>query len=147
MKTFSAKPAEVERQWLVIDATGRPMGRLAVEVAKILRGKHKPIFTRHIDTGDFVIVINAEKMVLTGSKGKEPVYHHTGWPGALKSISRADELAKKPEEALRRVVKGMLPHNSLGADTLDKLKIYAGPDHPHAAQKPVEYVPAAFRGE
>jgi large subunit ribosomal protein L13 len=139
MKTFSAKAEQIERQWLVIDAEGKPMGRLAVEVAKLLRGKHKPIFTFHVDTGDFVIVINAAKLVLTGRKAGENVYRHSGWPGAIKSISRGDELAKKPEEAFRRVVKGMLPHNKLGDDMLDKLKIYAGPDHPHEAQKPVEW--------
>jgi large subunit ribosomal protein L13 len=139
MKTFSAKPEQIERQWLVIDAEGKPMGRLAVEVAKLLRGKHKPIFTFHVDTGDFVIVVNAAKLVLTGRKAGENVYRHTGWPGALKHITRGDELAKKPEEALRRVVKGMLPHNKLGDDMLDKLKIYAGPEHPHAAQKPVDW--------
>ena len=136
MKTFSAKSEEIERQWLVIDAQGKPMGRVAVEVAKILRGKHKPIFTFHVDTGDFVIVVNAAKLVLTGRKAGEKVYHHTGWPGAIKSVTRGDELAKKPEEAFRRVVKGMLPHNKLGDDMLNKLKIYAGPDHPHGTNNP-----------
>ena len=99
MKTFSAKPESIDRQWLVIDATGKSMGRLAVDVAVILRGKHKPIFTPHVDTGDFVIVLNASQIVLTGRKAGEPVYHHTGWPGALKMISRGDELARKPQEA------------------------------------------------
>ena len=144
MKTFSAKAGEIDRQWLVIDAEGKPIGRLAVEVAKLLRGKHKPIFTFHVDTGDFVIVVNAAKLVLTGRKAGENVYRHTGWPGALKTITRGDELAKRPEEAFRRVVKGMLPHNKLGDDMLDKLKIYAGPDHPHQAQKPVEWTSQAL---
>jgi large subunit ribosomal protein L13 len=137
MKTFSAKAEQIERQWHVLDATGKPMGRLAVEVAKLLRGKHKPIFTFHVDTGDFVIIINADKLVLTGRKASEQVYRHSGWPGAIKSISRGDELAKKPEEAIRRVVRGMLPHNKLGDAMITKLKVYAGPDHPHEAQKPV----------
>ena len=140
MKTYSAKPADIERQWYVIDAAGKPLGRLATDVARLLRGKHKPIFTPHIDTGDFVIIINASQLVLTGRKAGENVYHHTGWPGAIKSITRGDELAKKPEEAFRRVVKGMLPHNRLGAAQINKLKIYAGPDHPHEAQKPIEWV-------
>jgi large subunit ribosomal protein L13 len=139
MKTYSAKPDQIEKQWYVIDAAGKSMGRLAVEIAKLLRGKHKPIFTQHIDTGDFVIVVNASQIVLTGRKASEKVYRHSGWPGALKHLTRGDELERKPEEALRRVVKGMLPHNKLGDAQIDKLKGYAGPDHPHAAQKPVEW--------
>src|SRR5215831_14226012 len=135
MKTYSAKPQDIERKWHVIDADGRPMGRLAVDVAKLLRGKHKPTFTPHMDTGDFVIVVNAAKLVLTGRKAGENIYRHSGWPGAIKSITRGDELAKKPEEALRRVVRGMLPHNRLGDALIGKLKVYAGPDHPHTAQK------------
>jgi large subunit ribosomal protein L13 len=147
MKTFSAKPEEIERTWYIIDGAGKPMGRLAVEVAKLLRGKHKPIFTRHVDTGDFVIVINAAQVVLTGRKAGEPIYRHSGWPGALKSISRGDELNRKPAEALRRVVRGMIPHNRLGDATIKKLKVYAGPDHPHVAQKPVVWSPVAAKGE
>ncbi len=139
MKTYSAKPEEIERQWLVIDAADKPMGRLAVDIATLLRGKHKPIFTPNVDTGDFVIIVNAARLALTGRKAAEPVYRHTGWPGALKWISRGDELARKPEDALRRVVRGMLPHNRLGDAMINKLKIYAGPDHPHSAQKPVEW--------
>lgn len=139
MKTFSAKPAEIERQWYVIDATGKHMGRLASDVAKLLRGKHKPIFTPHVDTGDFVIVVNAAKLVLTGRKVSENVYHHSGWPGGLKSITRGEELVRKPQEAFRRVVRGMLPHNRLGRAMIKKLKVYAGADHPHAAQKPVSW--------
>ena len=140
MKTYSAKPEEIERQWHVIDGAGYSMGRLAVEVAKILRGKDKVIFTPHVDTGDFVIVVNASQVKLTGRKGGEFVYRHSGWPGALKSITRGDELARRPEEALRRVVKGMLPHNRLGDAMIKKLKIYAGAEHPHDAQKPIAWV-------
>lgn len=148
MKTFSAKPEQIERQWVVIDAAGKPMGRIAVEVAKVLRGKNKPTFTPHVDTGDFVIVINAAKIRLSGRKAGENVYHHTGWPGALKSITRGDELAKKPAEALRRVVRGMLPHNRLGDAIIKKIKVYAGAEHPHEAQKPVAWTnPAEKQGE
>jgi large subunit ribosomal protein L13 len=140
MKTYTAKPEQLERTWYVVDAANLPMGRLAADVAKILRGKHKPIFTPHCDTGDFVIVVNASQVVLTGtSKQSERIYRHSGWPGALKSISRAQELEKRPEEAVRRVVRGMLPHNKLGDATITKLKVYAGPDHPHEAQKPVAW--------
>jgi large subunit ribosomal protein L13 len=137
MKTFSAKPEQIERKWYVVDAANKPMGRVATEVAIILRGKHTPIYTPHVDTGDFVIVINAAQVVLSGNKASENVYRHSGWPGALKSITRGDELATKPEEAMRRVVRGMLPHNRLGDAQIEKLKVYAGPDHPHEAQKPV----------
>ncbi|HLV80885.1 MAG TPA: 50S ribosomal protein L13 [Chthonomonadaceae bacterium] len=140
--TVSARPEDMEAQrvWYIMDATDKPLGRLAVDAAMILRGKHKPIFTPHVDTGDHVIIINAEKVVLTGvNKGKENVYHHTGWPGALKSVQRQDELAKRPEEAIRRVVRGMIPHNKLGDAIIKKLKVYRGPDHPHAAQKPVVF--------
>ena len=143
MKTFSAKPEELERKWLVLDAAGKPMGRLAVEAAKLLRGKHKTIFTTHVDTGDFVIIVNASQLVLTGRKSGENVYRHSGWPGAIKSITRGDELKKKPEEAIRRVVRGMLPHNKLGDAMITKLKVYAGPEHPHAAQMPVQWTGAA----
>ncbi len=140
MKTYSAKPQDIERIWYVIDAAGKPIGRIASDVARLLRGKHKPIFTPHMDTGDFVIIVNAAELVLTGRKAGENIYRHSGWPGALKWITRGDELARKPEEAFRRVVKGMLPHNKLGAAMIDKLKIYAGPDHPHEAQKPIPWV-------
>ena len=138
MKTFSARPERIERQWLVIDAGGQHMGRIATDIARLLRGKHKPIFTPHVDTGDFVIVVNAEGLVLTGRKHAERIYRHSGWPGALKSVTRGEELARRPEEALRRVVRGMLPHNRLGDAMINKLKIYAGPEHPHAAQKPAK---------
>ncbi len=140
--TVSARPEDMEAQrvWYIMDAAGKPLGRLAVDAAKVLRGKHKPIFTPHVDTGDHVIIINAEKVVLTGaSKPNEPVRHHTGWPGALKSVQRQDELAKKPEEAIRRVVRGMIPHNKLGDAIIKKLKVYKGSVHPHAAQKPVVF--------
>jgi large subunit ribosomal protein L13 len=140
--TVSARPEDMEAQrvWYVMDATDKPLGRLAVDAAKILRGKHKPIFTPHVDTGDHVIIINAEKVVMTGAnKGKESVRHHTGWPGALKTIERQQELDKKPEEAIRRVVRGMIPHNKLGDAVIKKLKVYRGPVHPHAAQKPVVF--------
>ena len=135
-----AEDMEAQRKWYIMDATNKPLGRLAVDAAKILRGKHKPIFTTHVDTGDHVIIINADKVVMTGgTKAGEPVYHHTGWPGALKSVQRGDELAKKPEEAVRRVVRGMVPHNKLGDAIIKKLKVYRGPEHPHAAQKPEVY--------
>jgi large subunit ribosomal protein L13 len=148
MKTFSAKPEEIERRWYVIDVAGKPMGRVATDIARLLRGKHKPIFTPHVDTGDFVIVVNAAQIVLTGRKASENVYRHSGWPGALKWITRGDELARKPQDALRRVVKGMLPHNRLGDSLIRKLKIYAGPDHPHEAQQPVAWVhPSERQGE
>ncbi len=148
MKTYSAKPQQIERKWLVIDVAGKPMGRIATDIARLLRGKHKAIFTPNQDTGDFVIVVNASQLVLTGRKAGENVYRHSGWPGALKSITRGDELAKKPEEALRRVVKGMIPHNKLGNAVINKLKIYAGPDHPHEAQKPEAWVnPMDKQGE
>lgn len=140
--TVSARPEDMEKQrvWYVMDASDKPLGRLAVDAAKILRGKHKPIFTPHVDTGDNVIIINAEKVVLTGaSKAGESVYHHSGWPGALKSIQRKDELEKRPDEAIRRVVRGMLPHNKLGDAIIKKLKVYKGATHPHDAQKPVVF--------
>ncbi|HZO91405.1 MAG TPA: 50S ribosomal protein L13 [Chthonomonadaceae bacterium] len=140
--TISARPEDMEKQrvWYVLDAAEVPLGRLAVDAAKLLRGKHKPIFTPHVDTGDHVIIINAEKVVLTGvNKGSEPVYHHSGWPGALKSVQRQEELAKRPEEAIRRVVRGMIPHTKLGDQIIKKLRVYRGPNHPHAAQKPIVY--------
>jgi large subunit ribosomal protein L13 len=137
MKTYSANPETIERTWWVVDAAGQPMGRLAADIARLLRGKHKPTFTPNVDTGDFVIVINAAQVRLTGRKGSERLYRHSGWPGGIKSVTRADELAARPEDALRRVVRGMIPHNRLGDAIINKLKVYAGPDHPHAAQQPV----------
>src|SRR5512143_951641 len=137
MKTYSAKPEEIERQWYVVDAAGLSIGRIATAIARLLRGKHKPIFTPNQDTGDFVIVVNAAQLVLTGRKAGENLYRHSGWPGGLKSTTRGAELARKPQEAFRRVVRGMLPHNRLGDAQIRKLKVYAGPDHPHEAQKPI----------
>lgn len=136
MKTYSTKPSDIKREWFVVDAAGKPLGRLAAAVAKILRGKHKPIFAPHLDTGDFVIVVNASKVKLTGHKHEELVYWHTMWPGGLRSVSRGKMIAQKPERAIRRAVKGMLPHNKLGEAMLGKLKVYAGPEHPHEAQQP-----------
>ena len=136
MGTFMAKPAEIERKWYIIDAAGRPLGRTASEAARILRGKHKPIFTPHIDTGDFII-INADQAILTGKKlDQKMYYHHSGYPGGLKEVKYKDLMAKKPVLAVEKAVKGMLPHNSLGRATAKKLKVYAGSEHPHAAQKP-----------
>ena len=135
MKTYSAKPKDIARDWVVLDATGVPVGRLAVEAAKLLRGKHKPIFTPHMDTGDHVIIINAERAVYTGNnKGDEPIYRHTLYPGGIKSVPRGEFLTKRPEEAILRTVKGMLPHNSLGAQMFRKLRVYRGGTHPHEAQ-------------
>ena len=140
MKTYSAKPLEVERKWYVIDATDMPLGRLAVAAANLLRGKTKPEYTPNVDTGDFVIVINAEKVVVTGKKETDKIYrHHTGYPGGLKEISFKALMEKDPRLAVEKAVKGMLPHNTLGSEQFTKLKVYAGSEHPHAAQKPVEY--------
>lgn len=132
-----AKPEELQRKWYVIDAAGQPLGRLASEVASILRGKHTPRFTPHVDTGDFVIVINAEKVVLTGKKLKQKKYrYHTGYPGGLKEVSYETLMAKHPEKVIEMAVKGMLPHNRLGRQMYKKLKVYRGAEHPHQAQKP-----------
>lgn len=140
MKTYSAKPLEVERKWYVIDATDMPLGRLAVAASNLLRGKTKPEFTPNVDIGDFVIVINAEKVIVTGKKETDKIYrHHTGFPGGLKEISFKALMEKDPRLAIEKAVKGMLPHNTLGAEQFTKLKVYAGSEHPHAAQKPVEY--------
>ena len=137
MPTYTPKASEITREWVLIDADGLVLGRLATEVARILRGKHKPTWTPHMDTGDHVVIINAEKVVMTSDKAeKKQVYSHSGYPGGLKSRTYADLMARKPEEAVRRSIKGMLPHNRLGAAQLKKLKVYAGPNHPHAAQQP-----------
>lgn len=137
MKSFIAKPHEVERKWYVIDAEGKNLGRLASEVASILRGKKKPIYTPHVDTGDYVIIVNAEKIVVTGNKMKQKVYkRHTGYPGGLKEITLEKLLDKKPEEVLKHAIKGMLPKGRLGRQMYTKLKVYAGPEHNHQAQKP-----------
>ena len=137
MKSFIAKPHEVERKWYVIDAKDRTLGRLSTEAASILRGKKKPIFTPHVDTGDYVIVINAEKVEVTGKKRKEKIYkRHTGYPGGLREITFEKLQAKKPEEIIRHAIKGMMPKGKLGRQMYKKLKVYAGPEHAHAAQKP-----------
>lgn len=137
MQTFMARKEDIERKWHLVDAQGLVLGRLASRIAQILRGKEKPIFTNHVDTGDFVIVVNAEKVMLTGNKLEEKTYFwHSRHPGGIKSLTAAEMLKKKPEEVVRLAVKGMLPKGKLGRATLDKLKVYAGADHPHAAQKP-----------
>jgi large subunit ribosomal protein L13 len=137
MKTFMASPATIDRKWYVVDATGMTLGRLASEVAKVLRGKNKPIFTPHIDTGDNVIVINAEKIVVTGKKLDQKVYyHHSDYVGGMKETTLREKLAKKPESVIELAVKGMLPKGPLGRQMLTKLHVYAGPEHKHQAQKP-----------
>ena len=137
MRTYSPKPSEVQRAWHVIDADGMVLGRLATEVARVLRGKHKPIFAPHMDTGDFVIVVNASKVVLTANKAeKKLAYRHSGYPGGIRSVNYTTLMATKPQEAVRKAVKGMLPKGPLGRAQLKKLKIYAGPTHPHSAQGP-----------
>lgn len=137
VKTPSAKPGTVERQWYVVDADGQTLGRLASVIAETLRGKRSPWFTPHCDTGDFVVVVNAEKIAVTGKKLEQKRYwRHSGYPGGIRSRSLAEQLRRRPEEVLRKAVKGMLPKNRLGAEQLRKLKIYAGPEHPHEAQAP-----------
>lgn len=137
MKTFSAKPAEVQRDWFVVDANGRTLGRLATGIASRLRGKHKPEFTPHVDTGDYIVVVNAEKIRVTGNKLKDKLYqHHTGYIGNLKTINLEDLLEKAPEQVITKAVKGMLPKNKLGAAMIKKLKVFAGPEHDHTAQQP-----------
>ena len=141
MSTFMAKPANVERKWYLIDADGVVLGRLASQVALMLRGKHKPTFTPHVDTGDFIIVVNTDKIALTGNKLDQKVYyHHSGYPGGLKETKYRDLLAKKSEFALKKAVAGMLPKGPLGRKMLKKLKVYAGSEHPHAAQQPETFV-------
>ena len=140
MKTYVATAATVDRKWLLIDAEGKTLGRLATEVARLLRGKHKPTYTPFIDTGDYVVVINASKMVLTGKKLDQKFYrYHTGFPGGLKETSYRNLMAKNPEKALELAVKGMLPKNSLGRQMFKKLHVYAGPEHEQTAQKPEAY--------
>ena len=138
MKTYSAKPHEVVRHWYLIDAEAKTLGRLATQIADLLRGKGKPEYTAHIDTGDFVVVVNAEKVHVTGKKLEQKIYYrHSGYPGGLRQRTLAEQLERRPEEVLRKAVKGMLPKNRLAAAQLTKLKIYAGPEHPHSAQNPV----------
>jgi len=135
--TYSPKASEIDRNWLIIDADGLVLGRLATEVASILRGKHKPTYSPHIDTGDHVVIINADKVVLTSGKAeKKKMFRHSGYPGGIKEQTFADLLDKKPEDAVRGTIRGMLPKNRLGRAQLKKLKVYAGPNHPHAAQQP-----------
>jgi len=137
MKTFSAKPQNVEQNWLLIDAEGLTLGRMAAEIASRLRGKHKPEYTPHVDTGDFVVVINAEKIVVTGNKAKDKMYHsHSGFPGGIKSMPFGKLIEKSPERAIKLAIKGMLPSNPLGRAMFKKLKVYAGNEHPHTAQQP-----------
>jgi large subunit ribosomal protein L13 len=140
VRTYSPKPGEIQRHWHVIDASDIVLGRLASHAATLLRGKHKPIFAPHVDTGDFVIVVNAGKVALTGNKRQTKVaYRHSGYPGGLKKVSYDVLLTKRPERAVELAVKGMLPHNKLGRRLIKKLKVYAGPEHPHAAQQPVPF--------
>ena len=137
MKTWNAKPGAVERHWYVVDAEGQTLGRLATQIADTLRGKRKPEYTPHVDTGDFVIVVNAEKIGVTGQKLDQKIYYrHSGYPGGLRTRTLREQLERRPEEVLRKAVRGMLPKNRLAAAQLRKLKIYAGPEHPHAAQNP-----------
>ena len=138
MKTFSAKPHEVRRDWYVVDATGKTLGRLSTEIARRLRGKHKPVYTPHVDTGDYIVVVNAEKIRVTGNKLKDKMYHrYTGYIGNLKSISLEQLLEEAPERALQYAVKGMLPRNPLGRKMLSKLRVFVGPEHKHEAQQPL----------
>lgn len=146
MRTYSPKISDVKRAWHVVDAEGMVLGRLSTEVARVLRGKHKAIFAPHMDTGDFVIVVNADKVVMTAGKAaKKIAYRHSGYPGGLRSQSYTDLMAKKPEEVVRRAIRGMLPKGPLGRDQLRKLKIYTGPNHPHSAQQPQALDIAAAR--
>jgi large subunit ribosomal protein L13 len=137
MKTWTAKTHEIERRWYVVDAEGQTLGRLATRIADTLRGKRKPEYTPHIDTGDFVVVVNAEKIAVTGNKREQKIYYrHSGYPGGLRERTLAEELDRRPTEVLRKAVKGMLPRNRLARQQITKLKIYAGPEHPHQPQNP-----------
>jgi large subunit ribosomal protein L13 len=137
VKTVSAKPGTVDRQWWVVDADGKNLGRLSTSIAETLRGKRSPWFTPHVDTGDFVVVVNAERIAVTGSKLRDKRYYrHTGYPGGIRSRTLAEQLALRPEEVIRMAVRGMLPKNRLGRKQITKLKVYAGPEHPHGAQNP-----------
>lgn len=137
MRTYSPRADEIERGWYVVDAEGLTLGRMSTEVARVLRGKHKAMYTPHLDTGDHVIIVNADKVVLTANKAEaKQVYRHTGYPGGIRSTTYATLLTEKPEQAVRRTVRGMLPKNRLGRQMLKKLKVYSGPTHPHGAQQP-----------
>jgi len=138
-KTFVAKPSDRQRDWYVVDANGKTLGRLSTQIAEVLRGKRKPTYTPHIDTGDFVIVVNAEKVAVTGNKRAAKLYHrHSGYPGGLRTRTFEEMITRRPEEIIRLAVKGMMPRNRLARKQLTKLKVYAGPEHPHIAQKPAE---------
>jgi len=138
--TYMAKPADIQRDWYIIDATGKPLGRVSTEAARLLRGKHKPIFTPNTDTGDFVIIINAGQVVLTGNKlEQKKYYHHSGYPGGIKEVAYKDLMATRPTLVVEKAVRGMLPHNRLGRSLFTKLKVYAGNEHPHTAQKPLNW--------
>ena len=140
VRTYSPKPADIQREWHIIDATDVVLGRLAVQTANLLRGKHKPTFAPHMDMGDFVIIVNAEKVALTGQKlAKKVAYRHSGYPGGLKAVGYAEMLDRFPVRAVEKAIRGMLPKNSLGRAQIKKLKVYAGPTHPHAAQQPTPY--------
>ena len=140
MRTFTPKPGDIDRRWLVIDAEDVVLGRLASQTATLLRGKHKPTFAPHVDGGDYVIIVNAAKVALTGSKRDQKIaYRHSGYPGGLKATSYVDLLEKNPEKAVEKAIRGMIPKNALGRQVLSKLKVYAGPEHPHTAQQPVPY--------
>ena len=144
MKTYSARPAEIERRWLVVDAEGKTLGRLATQVAMVLRGKHKPTYTPHIDTGDHVVVLNASKIALTGRKAQDKKYfHHTLYPGGATWTSIVELMAKHPERVVERAIRGMMPRTKLGRAMMRKLKVYAGAEHPHAAQQPESWTPGA----
>ena len=140
VRTYTPKAGDIQRQWHVIDATDVVLGRLASQTARLLRGKHKPIFAPHVDTGDFVIIVNAEKIVMTGSKREQKMaYRHSGYPGGLRATPYRELLERNPRKAVEKSVRGMLPKNTLGRQMLGKLKVYAGPEHPHQAQQPVPY--------
>ena len=140
MRTFTPKPDEVERSWYVIDATDVVLGRLASQAAQLLRGKHKPVFAPHVDAGDYVIIINADKVALTGNKREAKLaYRHSGHPGGLRSVKYSELLEKRPELAVEKAIKGMLPHNKLADEQIKKLKVYRGAEHPHGAQQPTAY--------
>jgi large subunit ribosomal protein L13 len=147
VKTFSPKPSDLQRSWWVVDAAGRPLGRVAAEVARLLRGKHKPIYAPHVDAGDYVVVVNARGVRLTGRKPAQKMYvRHSGYPGGIRRVSYAELLATRPGLAVERAVRGMLPHNRLGRAMIRKLRVYEGPDHPHAAQNPQPWEPGRRRG-
>ena len=140
MRTYTPRPADIDRRWLVIDATDVVLGRLASQAAQLLRGKHKATYAPHFDMGDFVIIVNADKVVLTGSKAEKKVaYRHSGYPGGLRGVNYTDLLATRPDRAVEKAIAGMIPKNALGRQVLGKLKVYTGPDHPHAAQRPTPF--------